>query len=1734
MSGSGDGAVVREDEAAGKDAGLDDGVPVHPQLCMHARPHPSGPAVQCDGAGDGDNHPRGDPGVQDEDTVILSVQAAWFFRTHWAREALFWTLCVLTAFFLRLLLRWNDDWHAWLRYVRVAADDPRAQHVLLRDSIHRHAIAHISVLDTSNVRAAHLALFLSPSVTSCLCGARAAHLAVLACRCVCVCLRVPRCVLWPPRVYCLCAPSATRGAHAVCVRARRLDSLSMWLCLCVPVLMQLQLSLSLSVCMEVQQGTPTWRRVDTWAGQRALVRDATAALRFDWRNEHFYYERRLRQWTRVNYDTHRPYAELQARGAAQAWTAYTSGDSARAKRAVATRTLTYGGNVLDIQPRPLWLLALDELLKPFFAFQLFSIVVWFAQQYTVYAWTILGMSVFAIGQTAVTTWFNQRALQRLAETETPVLRFVLRAALPLIAPPAPHSHHGPSAPTPPPPPPPIPATERAWSSALLPGDLVVVSAGLTVPCDLVLLAGSCVVNEAMLTGESAPVLKVALPAQADDQHGHQGRRSSSSSSSSSSHFGVGTDRDSKYVLFSGTRVVQARPAAQAPFHVEPLPMTTDPAGATPPTTLWQLGREAATEALRRHLSATRPDLSADALARVVAAYRAQWTGQHRMPVVAMVVRTSFSTAKGQLIRAILFPKPARFDFQRQSYRFILVLLMATAAGCAATAAFSVQSGLSGLEVFKRCLNLITVTIPPALPLALSIGLSAALLRTQEQGVFCTAPPRMTNAGRVNCLCFDKTGTLTEEGLTLHGVASVVPATLPAAAPPATTATARLVVGPMEQRIQPLYRSAAAHPMALALHGATAPPAAPTKRSVVGAADPILTDTLPAADVAAALRLGLVHVLAGCHSLSLLEADAVGPSGALATLPTTAAPAAAAAAAESDLANESSDQLGRTALLGKAERGTYGATPTTGSPTDGLAFAHDHHHDNNHRSKRKKEEEEEGEEGDEDNDAGVGEAAELTGAARARFVGDPLEVQMFLSTGWSFAARPETDEEPTPVPPPPSSATAAATADASASGLLFGGPSSADVLTAPHRGTSLSSRGGGASGAAGDILPPCDDMLTVAALWAWPGLPRHVDTVLLPSHVLLAGPPAARTALALVRRFDFDPALRRMSVLALHVPLAAVHRPTVQHDDVEGEQGLGVRATLLCKGAPESIKDACRPSTVPADFDAMLHKLGVAGFRVLACAVRPLRSATAAVPDTWLQRPRGELETDLLFAGFLVMENRLKRTTAAYLDSYVRAGLRCVMVTGDNPLTAAAVAKRCGPYFVRPSRRTWLLEPSPATPNPTRTMDGDDDANKHENEVADEDDVAARVPSLVLRDLEGELPPIDFAQLLQPRSAAATVPFPPLSSSSSSSAGRGVEDVDLVVTGPAFAALEAHHDAIMAARAAAAAADAAREQAHAPWYAPLQRVAMWRPWTTATTRPFPFLARPSAAPTPAAAGDAKALEAGSAVAAITPLQLVLHRANIFARMSPHNKQALMDALQDLGYVVCMTGDGANDSGALKAADVGISIQASPTPAAEGVAGGGGGGKGRTWAAWVAAWRAELQWDSADAKEGGRKARTAGAAQAAMSAAPSIAAPFSTQLADIGAVRVVLTEGRASLITTFSMFQYMFCYGVIQFTSVLVLYRNALELADYQYLWADLGLVFPLVLTVPLMRAEPRLSRGRPAADLLSPNVWRSVLGLMVVIVCFQVGALCMHVFDYVHRHMSVHAGASLSLSLSLDA
>ena len=56
--------------------------------------------------------------------------------------------------------------------------------------------------------------------------------------------------------------------------------------------------------------------------------------------------------------------------------------------------------------------------------------------------------------------------------------------------------------------------------------------------------------------------------------------------------------------------------------------------------------------------------------------------------------------------------------------------------------------------------------------------------------------------------------------------------------------------------------------------------------------------------------------------------------------------------------------------------------------------------------------------------------------------------------------------------------------------------------------------------------------------------------------------------------------------------------------------------------------------------------------------------------------RTEAESDLEFRGFIIFENKLKPSTAGVISELNEAGIRNVMCTGDNILTAISVAREC--------------------------------------------------------------------------------------------------------------------------------------------------------------------------------------------------------------------------------------------------------------------------------------------------------------------------------------------------------------------------------------------------------------------------------------------------------------------------
>ncbi|WP_428986440.1 HAD-IC family P-type ATPase [Streptomyces camelliae] len=109
--------------------------------------------------------------------------------------------------------------------------------------------------------------------------------------------------------------------------------------------------------------------------------------------------------------------------------------------------------------------------------------------------------------------------------------------------------------------------------------------------------------------------------------------------------------------------------------------------------------------------------------------------------------------------------------------------------------------------------------------------------------------------------------------------------------------------------------------------------------------------------------------------------------------------------------------------------------------------------------------------------------------------------------------------------------------------------------------------------------------------------------------------------------------------------------------------------LVVKGAPETVLPAC--SGTPAHAAEAAQRLAGDGLRVLAVAQRRLG------PDEdetdVLEQPLGELE----FTGLLALSDVPRETSTALVRGLLEAGVRPVMLTGDHPQTARAVAAELG-------------------------------------------------------------------------------------------------------------------------------------------------------------------------------------------------------------------------------------------------------------------------------------------------------------------------------------------------------------------------------------------------------------------------------------------------------------------------
>ena len=174
---------------------------------------------------------------------------------------------------------------------------------------------------------------------------------------------------------------------------------------------------------------------------------------------------------------------------------------------------------------------------------------------------------------------------------------------------------------------------------------------------------------------------------------------------------------------------------------------------------------------------------------------------------------------------------------------------------------------------------------------------------------------------------------------------------------------------------------------------------------------------------------------------------------------------------------------------------------------------------------------------------------------------------------------------------------------------------------------------------------------------------------------VSGDPTEGALLAMAAKAGLStPDLDRSYQRVAEVPFEATRkRMTTVHRTSNGE------LVAVCKGAPEAVlplldavgadDPGCRGERV--DLDAVLawsERTARAGYRVLALAGRALET----MPDDPLV-----LEQHLVLYGLVAMTDPPREEVAPAVAAARRAGITPVMVTGDHPATAHAIARRLG-------------------------------------------------------------------------------------------------------------------------------------------------------------------------------------------------------------------------------------------------------------------------------------------------------------------------------------------------------------------------------------------------------------------------------------------------------------------------
>ncbi|CAE7519104.1 PDR2 [Symbiodinium sp. CCMP2592] len=355
------------------------------------------------------------------------------------------------------------------------------------------------------------------------------------------------------------------------------------------------------------------------------------------------------------------------------------GSTGLTAKEVDERKRKYGENIYDIPLPDFWELFQEHAVAPFFVFQLFCVLLWLMDEYWYYSLLTLFLLVVLEAQMVHRRRHDLSELRSMRIPPMPTLAF----------------------------------RDGQWqeiqSNQLLPGDIIGIQRNpeASFPCDALLLQGNVLVNEAMLTGESVPQMKVHAAA----------------SGCSSGQLLDMLGRHKQHIVSAGTNIMMHQNSEKGKNQWKRVPATR-----TSPLAVGFV--------LRTGFDTTQGKLCRTIL---FSADRVTVSSKEAYCFIAILLFFAVLACIYVLYDGLVLV-PARGETPRSTFKLLLAVS-----------------------------HIITSVVPPEFPIMLSLAVNLSLVALVSKRIFCTEPFRVPLAGQIQTCCFDKTGTLTSDSMEVGGV-----------------------------------------------------------------------------------------------------------------------------------------------------------------------------------------------------------------------------------------------------------------------------------------------------------------------------------------------------------------------------------------------------------------------------------------------------------------------------------------------------------------------------------------------------------------------------------------------------------------------------------------------------------------------------------------------------------------------------------------------------------------------------------------------------------------------------------------------------------------------------------------------------------------------------------------------------------------------------------------------------